>query len=506
MVNRIAKKFDQIAIIFLFLFALLQPLSIAAAFIAYSLLALAWVIRLALAPKGVLQSSPLDLPILIYWLLCAVSALLSPLPASSWEGMRKVDLVFLALVVAHNIPTLKRAQQVVGVLFLGTLVSVVYAGWQMTAGVGLHVRDLKEDSVLFRAGIRNDDVILRVDNHVIRSSDKFFKYLESKSGAKPARLLVVHDEGFDVIKDAVAVDIRLRALPRSSNMADWGVNLRTEKLARARSFYSHPVTYAMVLESLGCLVFGVWLAVHKRLSRANSLALLGLCIILVLTLGATLTRSAWLAFAFGCLLLVWLHDRRRLVRLALPILLALAAVGTNAAIHHWRGVGLIDFKDLGTQYRVEMWREGIRLAEAHPWFGVGMNTVRDSPSSFNLAAESKFGLWSHFHSTPIQLAVMQGFPVLIAWFAMMGCYVLMLVRLSRQALSQQNLVVHGLSLGLLGGTSAFLVSSAVQYNFGDSVVALQFWFFVGLALALNRQMQVGSDLNRNPGAGESPAC
>lgn len=492
--NRIAQKFDQIAIVFLFLFVLLQPLSIAAAFIAYSLLALAWLIRLILAPKVRLYSSPLDFPILIYWLLCALSTLFSPLPASSWEGMRKVDMVFLAIVVAHNIPSLRRAKQLLAVLFLGTLVSVAYAGWQGVAGVGLHVRDLQQNSILFRAGIRDDDVILRVDNQEIRRPDKFFQFLASKTGDKPARVLIVHDGGFDVLKDAVAVEIPTGALPHSNIVADWGVNLQTEKLARARSFYSHPVTYAMVLESLGCLVFGLWLALHNRLSSAASLALAGFLIILAIALGATLTRSAWLSFAFGCIVLVWLHDRRRKVRLILPLLLILAAWGTNAAIHRWRGVGLIDLNDPGTQYRVEMWREGLKLAETHPWFGVGMNTIRDSPSSFNLVAQSKYNLWSHFHSTPIQLAVMQGFPVLIAWFAVMGSLLVLLVRLVRQAREQQNWVAYGMALGILGGTIAFLVSSAVQYNFGDSVVALQFWFFVGLALALRRQLQAGSEL------------
>ncbi|HLY59755.1 MAG TPA: O-antigen ligase family protein [Terriglobia bacterium] len=486
--NRIAQKIEQIATVFLFLFVLLQPISIAGAFIAYSFLALAWLIRLMLAPKLHLYRSPLDFPILIYWVLCALSALVSPLPASSWEGMRKVDMVFLAIVVAHNIPSVRRAKQLLAVLFLGTLVSVAYAGWQFVAGVGLHVRDLRQDSVLFRAGIRNDDVILRVDNQAIRRPDKFLSYLGSKTGDKPERLLIVHDGGFDVLKDAVAVEIPPGALPHSTNAADWGVNLQTEKLARARSFYSHPVTYAMILESLGCLVFGLWLGLHRRLSPATSLALMGLWIILALALGATLTRSAWLSFAFGCLAVVWLHDRRHRVRVILPLLLILAAMGTNTAIHRWRGVGLVDLNDPGTQYRMEMWKEGLKLAETHPWFGVGMNTIRDSPSSFVLEAESKYNLWSHFHSTPIQLAVMQGFPVLFAWFAMMGCYLVLLVRLVRKALEQENWVLYAMALGLLGGAIAFLASSAVQYNFGDSVVALQFWFFVGLALALNRQL------------------
>ena len=207
-----------------------------------------------------------------------------------------------------------------------------------------------------------------------------------------------------------------------------------------------------------------------------------------------MTRSAWIAFAFGCLLLVWLSTQCRGVRVVLPALLILAAVGTNVGIHHWRGLGLIDLRDPGTEYRVLMWRDGLRLIEAHPWFGVGMNTIRDTWWNFNLAAQTKYGIRSHFHSTPIQIAVTQGIPVLVAWFGLMGCYVVMLGRLAQKALGQRTLVVYGLALGILGGTSAFLISSMVQYNFGDSVAVLQFWFFAGLALALERQLQKGTDL------------
>jgi hypothetical protein len=48
---------------------------------------------------------------------------------------------------------------------------------------------------------------------------------------------------------------------------------------------------------------------------------------------------------------------------------------------------------------------------------------------------------------------------------------------------------YGLSLGILGGTSALLVSSVAQYDFGDSVVVFLFWFLAGLALALYHQQK-----------------
>jgi len=45
------------------------------------------------------------------------------------------------------------------------------------------------------------------------------------------------------------------------------------------------------------------------------------------------------------------------------------------------------------------------------------------------------------------------------------------------------------SLGILGATSAFLVSCVVHYDFGDSVVVFLFWFLAGLALALDYQLK-----------------
>ncbi len=123
----------------------------------------------------------------------------------------------------------------------------------------------------------------------------------------------------------------------------------------------------------------------------------------------------------------------------------------------------------------------------HPWFGVGMNTIRDAWWKFDLAAYRQ-GTRSHFHSTPIQLAVDLGLPALAAWVALMGVFWCVLAMMVRRAREQKDVTVHGLALGLLGGTSGFLLSSLVQYNFGDSVVVLLFWFLAGVAAALRRHL------------------
>src|SRR5215469_150834 len=71
--GRLSRNLETITAFFLFLFVLAQPVSIAASHVAYAGAGLAWILRLALVRRGILRSSPLDLPILTYLVLCTVS-------------------------------------------------------------------------------------------------------------------------------------------------------------------------------------------------------------------------------------------------------------------------------------------------------------------------------------------------------------------------------------------------------------------------------------------------
>jgi O-antigen ligase len=483
--GRLSRNLQGITGFFLFLFVIAQPLSIAASHIAYAGAAFAWVLRLALMRRGMLKSSPLDLPILAFLFLCILSTLLSPLPASSWEGMRKIALIFLVLLVAHNVPNVRRAKQLLAVLFLSSLAAAAWAGWNYIDGVGLRIHNPQPDTSFYRAGIRDNDVILRVDGHSVENPQDFLRRVDSEPVGKPMQLRVIHGLGIEIMKDAVPMAISLDgARPKSLN--ELGMQVETDRPARARAFYSHYVTYAAVLQLLGCLVFGLWLS-HRRYSPLSSAVFAGLLLVFGMALGMTLTRGAWLAFAFGCVaeLCFFLKHWSRTV--IIPAILIVAVAGTTVAMHRWRQMGLIALNDAGTDYRLLMWRDGIKLMEAHPWFGVGMNVVRDAPSRIDLAAYKKYGVQLHFHSTPIEIGVELGLLVLAFWMALMLAYWLMLARLVVQTRKHADPFASGLSLGILGATSSFFVSSIVHYDFGDSVVMFLFWFLAGLALALYHQ-------------------
>lgn len=404
--------------------------------------------------------------------------------------MRKIALIFLVLVIAHNVPDPKRTRQFVALLFLAGLVSVGYSAWQYAGGVGVNVITCDPDGPAYEVGIRPGDVIIAAGGHQVHSPAAFLRVFRSTSPSNGLRLSVVQDAlSSELILSKDAVEIVLPARPDAEppTLQTLGITLSVARPPRARGFYSHFITYSDEMEMLMAVCFGLWLSFRPR-GRFPAFWFAALAFLFALTLGATLSRSAWLAGTLALLVQVWFHVRRPAVRLLLPVIFVIAVLGTNAAVQHWRGVGLIDPRDPSTQYRLLMWRDGLRLIRQHPWFGVGQNTIRDAWPLFDFAAYRLQHVRSHFHSTPVQFAVEMGLPVLLAWLAFMAAYWRLLAKLVKDSRDRSDPLLYGLSLGMLGAATGFLANSLVQYNFGDSVVVLLFWFLMGLALAIRNYL------------------
>jgi hypothetical protein len=483
--QKLLRIMDLVTITFLFLFALVQPSSIAATHIAYAGAALAWLLRVAITRGRGLHSGPLDLPILIYLLVCAVSATQSPLPISSWEGMLKVALVCVVLVFAQNVRSIARARQLVAALLLASLVTVGWTFWMYIGGVGLRVVNLPPDSAWAAAGLKSGDILLSIDGHRLTTAQQFLAYLRSKPSAQPLLLRAVPVDDIEVARNARRITIASGVWHPAENLDELGLTVAKARPVRAFGFYAHYVTYSMVLALLGSLVFGLWLGRREHFSRM-SLLYAAVLLAFLLALGLTLTRAAWAALLFACAVQLWFHYRSKTLRLLLPVAALLALVVASAAMYRWRGVTFIDPSDPGTDYRMLMWKDGLRLIRENPWFGVGMNSVRDAWWRFDLAAYRKYPLRSHFHSTPIQIAVESGLPALIAWIVFMAAYWRMLVQLVARAREEKDRWAYGFALGVLGGASGFLASSVVHYDFGDSVVIFLFFFLAGISLAVRQ--------------------
>src|SRR5215211_9371544 len=85
----------------------------------------------------------------------------------------------------------------------------------------------------------------------------------------------------------------------------------------------------------------------------------------------------------------------------------------------------------------------------------------------------------HLHSTPLQLAFDRGLPVLALWLWMMIAFWLTIARAERSAADLSDTNRYGILLGTLGALTGFLISSLVNYNYGDAEVVMMFWFLMG---------------------------
>jgi O-antigen ligase len=87
----------------------------------------------------------------------------------------------------------------------------------------------------------------------------------------------------------------------------------------------------------------------------------------------------------------------------------------------------------------------------------------------------------HLHSTPLQLAFDRGLPMLALWLWMMATFWWTIARAEKKAAELSDTNCYGILLGTLGALTGFLISSLVNYNYGDAEVAMMFWFLMGIS-------------------------
>ena len=124
-------------------------------------------------------------------------------------------------------------------------------------------------------------------------------------------------------------------------------------------------------------------------------------------------------------------------------------------------------------------RVGLSRILIHPMFGHGMDAMQLHWNEWGFPGKDML----HLHSTPLQLAFDRGLPMLALWLWMMILFWLTIARAERRAADLSDTNYYGILLGTLGALTGFLMSSLVNYNYGDAEVAMMFWFLMGMALS-----------------------
>lgn len=479
---------ERVLIACLFLLAFCAPHSIAGTQIAWGVGLLVWVVRLTLRPRPRLHRTPVDYALLGFFILTFISALASYDPDVSIGKLRAASLFTIVYLVAQNVTSRRMLHLLALTLVASCMINVVYTFGQRAAGRGVKVTKLSADSPLRAAGINEGDTLLKLDGAALHSPGELSARLlaTGEGGATPVRVRVYRLEWqFD------AELPRGVLLSGATPEAQLGVNGWTRgRDERAAGFYGHYTTYAEVLQLIGSLACGLFIAHRKKRSwrswqgvlLAAAVAGIGAALLL------TVTRASWLSFLLSIVVmsLVGLGGSRRTVLAVALGALLVVPLGLYV-LQQKRGVGFFDRKDGSISWRTTVYREGFELfvrEPRHVLVGVGMDSLKRHWREWGLFDGGRLPV-GHMHSTPLQLALERGLPALLVWLTVVFLYARMLWRLWR-APGLDDWRERGLVLGALGGLVGFFASGLVHYNLGDSEVVMVFYLIMGLALALER--------------------
>src|SRR5271166_3171463 len=178
---------DGAIFFFLCLFAILLPHSIKGSQHAWQIALVLWLVKLAVTRERPFPQ-PLTAPLLAYVVLSAISTMLSPDPYVSWVQMKFVCLVIVGIVFAQNLKRLSQVRILVFLLLLSGLAAAGLTAWQYTYGIGVRVASIAPDTSLYRAGLRPDDIITRVNGNGVHTAPQFERAVEQSSPATILRI------------------------------------------------------------------------------------------------------------------------------------------------------------------------------------------------------------------------------------------------------------------------------------------------------------------------------
>lgn len=465
---------------FLCLFAILLPHSIKGSQHAWQIAFLLWMAALAVERKRPFPQ-PLSAPLLAFVVLGGISTALSPDPYLSWDRMKIVCLLLVGIVVAQNLTRMRQVRTLVTLLILSGLAAACFTAWQYTYGVGVNLRDVPGSSPLYQAHVYTNDTIQQINGEKVHTPEQLVAAVQRSAPGSLLRIDLVrsypfhHKETYLLREQFLASGLGTSALP-----------LKRGHPLKAQGTLGHYVDFSVMMMQIACLTLAVLLGVDPKKRWLQ--ILLGLAFIaLTATLFLTEVRAAMGALAVGGFIAALLLGKKQ-TRIAAMAGLAVLLVAAALWIEHTRGAQALAGSDPGTQFRTMMWEDGVRLIRQHPWFGVGMESIRNHWMQWNIRAFSYFHDESHFHNDFIQIAVERGVPAMLAWLWFVIAYLLFLFRLILRA-RHQNRFAAAVATGVLASFVALQLTSIVHYNLGIESVSMTLYFYFGLAIAIDRILQ-----------------
>ena len=476
---RLPRTLEAISFAFLTLMVLFAPHSIAATQSAWLVGMTAWIVRLLIKPRPKISLTFVGIALIAFFAWSLLSSILSYEPGISLDRLRGVATFLIFLYALNLIRNRRAAIFLATALLASSMLSVISAPIQKFLGRGVEVAGVAADGPLGALGVIDGDTIVRVDGRKISEPREVVSALDR---AHLIRITLYRpDYEFSIELDRSV----LNETPDPAAALGFSAWKASRKF-RAAGFYGHYATFAEVLQLIGALAFALFLAAFAAGQRPRTVVALGLCVGgIALALLLTVTRASQLAFMISSMSTLVLGASRRFVLVAALIAVPLVAGGLFY-LQHQRHVGFFDSKDGSIQWRLMMWRDGLRLLQERPrhlLVGVGMDSIKTHWAEWGLF-DKGWQPMGHFHSTPMQIAVERGIPALLIWLTVLGLYARTLWRGLVQSPVSDDWRSRGVLLGCMAALIGFFASGLVHSNLSDQEVAMVFFILMAIGVRL----------------------
>lgn len=488
--SAVAQWFNRALILFLFLFAISLPHSIAAAQISLCVGIILWVARDVLMRQFNFARTPIDLPLVCFAGLTVLSSIFSVEPLISLPKLKGLLLFGTIYLLATNLRS-RGVRFLVGLLIASSLLGVGFSLMEKLRGRGMIITTIDADSPLAQSDLRPGDVIWMIGRHRVFSPEALADVIRRERVGKQLEIEALHAGDPVPVKLIVTDELKARTNPLGIT-----ANGRSRQF-RVSGFSRQFLTYAEQMQMLALLAYGGILAslaanLRQKRKRGSGLWIqlyAGLFILFGLALVLTASRAV-IAAAIGALLIVSVSVGRRALLIALMAALVLGALGVYVTGSARRQTAT-RFSDDSTARRISYMRAGLRVIPQHPLLGVGMDAHKRHWQEWGFPGDYV----THTHSTPIQIAMDRGLPALACYGWLIAAMLIVAWRGFKRANETGNAFNASLTLGGLGAVIGFSLSSLTNYNFGDSEALMMLLFIIGLLLAANRNDQIATGLD-----------
>lgn len=252
-------------------------------------------------------------------------------------------------------------------------------------------------------------------------------------------------------------------------------------------FFQHYMTSAGIKMLVLLLVLPQ--ALERGVPRRERFAYGAVSVVLMIALVLTQTRSSWIGFGAG-MLVVGIVAYRSVFAVLAALVVAFVLLAPGGLMERVTNMFATRQGEVATstvasnQYRMRMWQTGWRMFLSDPLTGVGEGRMYEQYRTWVPDAHKDEG--GHLHNTYVHILATHGAPGLVALLVMFAAVLLLSWRTWRMA---GRSPAGALALGAGAAVVGFLVNGMAEYNYGDHEVMVLVWTMVGIMLAVRAQAQ-----------------